>query len=105
MFSLSAESITQIVSKMITHEELFATFDQEFQMISIIEESAIGQQSRLEYLEHVYADKLSALIENNEKLVEAKNPQDPAGNSNVAYKSRLSQVKKHQYRKSQEIFT
>ena len=58
-----------IVSKMIYFDQLPARIEPSEQMVIVDQESKF---SRLEYLTNQYADKLSLLVESNEKLYEAK---------------------------------
>ncbi|KAI8906091.1 eukaryotic translation initiation factor 3 subunit 8 N-terminus-domain-containing protein [Powellomyces hirtus] len=80
MFDLPAAQVRGIVSRMIINEELEASIDQPTQ--SVVLHTAAGgggggggdthEPSRLEYLAGMYADKVSSLVESNEKLLEAR---------------------------------
>ena len=70
MFSLSVEQVVSIVSKMIVQDELPASVHAEKNLILVHHRNV--ETTPLEYLAGVYSDKLSSLVENNEKLFEGK---------------------------------
>ncbi|TPX54006.1 hypothetical protein PhCBS80983_g06080 [Powellomyces hirtus] len=74
MFDLPAGQVRGIVSRMIINEELEASIDQPTQSV-VLHRAGGGdthEPSRLEYLAGMYSDKVSSLVESNEKLLEAR---------------------------------
>ncbi|KAI8920231.1 eukaryotic translation initiation factor 3 subunit 8 N-terminus-domain-containing protein [Powellomyces hirtus] len=71
MFDLPALQVRGIISRMIINEEIDASIDQPTNTI-VLHRASAGDVSRLEHLAGVYADKVSSLVESNEKLLEAR---------------------------------
>ncbi|KZO95596.1 hypothetical protein CALVIDRAFT_499931 [Calocera viscosa TUFC12733] len=67
-FSLSVRSVTSIVSKMIWNEELAASLDQETGVVVFTR----TELSRVQQLAQALADRVSNLVESNEKALDAK---------------------------------
>src|SRR3989338_1494808 len=74
MFDLPTTSVHSIVNKMIISEEFYAAFDQANNTIVVYNSAP----TPLQYLALQLSDKISSLVEYNEKLYEAKQ-------SNTAY--------------------
>ena len=68
MFDLEKESVHAIVSKMIINEELMASLDEPSQCMVMHR----TEPSRLQSLSLQLADKISQLVENNERLLELR---------------------------------
>ena len=68
MFELEVNSVHALVSKMIINEELMASLDQPTQCI-IMHRS---EPSRLQSIALQLSDKVSQLVENNERLLEQR---------------------------------
>ncbi|KZT59217.1 hypothetical protein CALCODRAFT_450562 [Calocera cornea HHB12733] len=67
-FSLSVRSVTSIVSKMIWNEELAASLDQETGVVVFTR----TELTRVQQLAQALADRVSNLVESNEKALDAK---------------------------------
>jgi len=71
MFELPLEIIVSIVSKMAWNEELSASIDQVSNVVVLHH----VQPTKLQSLALAFAEKASGFVESNEKLLEAKTPQ------------------------------
>lgn len=70
MFELDEKLVQGIISKMIIHEEIQgASLDEKGEFISF---QYSYEMTRLEWVASVYAEKVGQLVENNERLMEAK---------------------------------
>ena len=68
MFELEVNSVHALVSKMIINEELMASMDQPSQCIVMHR----SEPSRLQSIALQLSDKVSQLVENNERLLEQR---------------------------------
>ncbi|KAJ3152419.1 Translation initiation factor 3 subunit c [Geranomyces michiganensis] len=73
MFDLPVPAVRGIVSRMIINEEIEASIDQPTATVILHRAGASGGEvSRLEHLAGAYSDRVSSLVESNEKLLEAR---------------------------------
>ncbi|KAI8924728.1 eukaryotic translation initiation factor 3 subunit 8 N-terminus-domain-containing protein [Entophlyctis helioformis] len=72
LFELPVSAVTSVVSKMIINEELHASIDVASGIIVLHRPAPGVEMTRLEYLSGAYADKVSSLVEANEKSLEAR---------------------------------
>lgn len=90
MFSLPVDHVIQIVSKMILHDELNAEFDASFDTIVMESRATPGDMTRLEYVEQVFVDKVTVLVENSDKLGDFFSKID--GNGRLAVQGKKARV-------------
>ncbi|KAL2919390.1 Translation initiation factor 3 subunit c [Polyrhizophydium stewartii] len=72
MFELPETVVTAIVSKMIMDEVLHASLDHQTRTIVLHRPAPGVEMSRLEFLASTYADKVTSLVDTNEKLLESR---------------------------------
>ncbi|KAI8620969.1 eukaryotic translation initiation factor 3 subunit 8 N-terminus-domain-containing protein [Chytriomyces sp. MP71] len=72
MFDLPVSRVHGIIAKMIVNEELCASLDEPTQTVVLHRNAPGVEMSRLEYLAGVYADKVSTLVDGNEKMLESR---------------------------------
>ncbi len=73
MFGIESTIVVSLISKLIIHEEISASFDKESKILRFDRSGKSGEEvSRLNHLASTYADKINTLVDNNEKMLEAR---------------------------------
>lgn len=98
LFELDYSLVKTIISKMIINNELIASWDEESNCIIMHK----GQPSRLQNLSLQYTEKLTSLVENNERLYDNKNHSNRNDSRNDNQRGKYRNNQRHHHHNNKD---